>query len=189
MLKKAMLTATHRPLTVHDYYTLPAHGPQYQLVEGKLYMAPAPNRFHQVISGNLEFILRTYLKHKPLGKIYDAPFDVHLSDVNVYQPDMLFLAKEHYALETQQGLRGAPDLVVEILSPKTADLDVGVKREVYARCGVEEFWVIDPENLRISIFRLQENAETPVMVVGSSGEWSTCLLPGLVISAEDVFRD
>ncbi len=184
-----MLTATHRPLTVHDYYTLPEHGPQYQLIEGELYMAPAPNRFHQVISGNLEFILRKYIETHPIGKIYHAPFDVYLSDVNVYQPDILFLAKEHYALETKQGLRGAPDLIVEILSPKTSELDLGVKREVYTRCGVEELWIIDPDALRISLFRLQENAETPVKVVEPTGRWSTSLLPGLDIEAAAVFQD
>ena len=152
-------------------------------------MAPAPNRFHQVISGNLEYILRKYLENHPIGKIYDAPFDVYLSDVNVYQPDILFLAKKHYGLETKQGLRGGPDLVVEILSPETSELDLGVKREVYARCGVEELWIIDPENPGISIFHLQKNAETPVKVVASSGEWSTTLFPGLNIEAEAVFHD
>jgi len=184
-----MLTATHRPLTVHDYYTLPEYGPQYQLIDGELLMAPAPNRFHQVISGNIEFILRKYIESHPIGKIYDAPFDVCLSDVNVFQPDILFLAKEHYALETEQGLRGAPDLVVEILSPKTSKLDLGVKKEIYTRCGVEELWIIDPDALRITIFRLQENAGTPHQVIGCNGQWTTPLLPGLAINAAAVFED
>ena len=183
-----MLTVTHRPLTYHDYYTLPEHGPRYQLVEGELHMAPAPNRFHQEISRNLGFLILKHLEAHPVGKIFDAPFDVQLTDVNVYQPDIIFLRREHYPLQTVQGITGAPDLVVEILSPKTAFLDLGVKREIYARCGVAELWIIDPEIRRISVYRLKENAETPAVVCGPGESITTPLIPELVVALDDVFR-
>ncbi len=76
-------------LTVENYKILPETGPRYQLIEGDLYMAPAPNRYHQDISRNLEYILLDYLEEHPIGKLYDAPFDVYLDDYNVFQPDIL----------------------------------------------------------------------------------------------------
>lgn len=152
-------------------------------------MAPAPNRFHQEISRNLEYIFLRYLEENPIGKIFDAPFDVQLTDVNVFQPDLVFLAERHYSLQTKQGITGGPDLVVEILSPKTADLDTGVKRELYTRCGVRELWIIDPDALRVSVFRLQENAESPERVYQSHDIIKTPLLPGLQVSLARVFQD
>jgi len=152
-------------------------------------MAPAPNRFHQEISRNLEYIFLRYLEDHPIGKVFDAPFDVQLTDVNVFQPDIIFLAREHYALQTKQGITGGPDLVVEILSPRTAELDQGVKRELYARCGVRELWIIDPDSLRINVFRLQENAESPERVYQGDATIETPLMPGLQVALARVFAD
>jgi len=75
------------PLTVENYKLLPETGPRYQLIQGDLYMAPAPNRFHQEISRNLQFELHSYLKRNPIGRLFDAPFDVYLDQINVFQPD------------------------------------------------------------------------------------------------------
>ena len=102
-------------------------------------MAPAPNRFHQEISRNLEFIFLKYLEKNPIGKIFDAPFDVQLTDVNVYQPDLVYLKREHYSLQTKQGITGAPDLAVEILKENgfeaMTDMDEVVKRAVALAAG------------------------------------------------------
>ena len=76
------------PLTVENYKLLPETGPRYQLIQGDLYIAPAPNRFHQEISRNLQFELHSYLKGNPIGKLFDAPFDVYLDEINVFQPDI-----------------------------------------------------------------------------------------------------
>lgn len=152
-------------------------------------MAPAPNRFHQEISRNIGYLFLRYLEDNPIGKIFDAPFDVQLTDVNVFQPDIVFLAKEHYALQTKQGITGGPDLVVEILSPKTAELDKGVKRELFARCGVRELWIVDPDTLRISVYRLQENAESPERVYQGSDVIETPLMPGLNVPLDRIFAD
>src|SRR6266576_6571881 len=101
-------------------------------------MAPAPDRLHQDVLGNLYVIIRGHLERFPLGSVHLAPSDVHLTDLNVYQPDLYYVTSARKAILTRRGARGAPDLVVEILSPKTAKLDTGLKREVYARSGVEE---------------------------------------------------
>jgi Uma2 family endonuclease len=107
------------PLTVEHYKNLPETGPRYQLIEGDLHMAPAPNRYHQDISRNLEFILLNYLKDHPLGVLYDAPFDVYLSETDVFQPDIVVVFNANLGLLTDAGCEGPPDFVVEILSPKT----------------------------------------------------------------------
>src|SRR5688572_4981043 len=130
-----MLKTAPRPLTVHDYRELPEGPPYYQLIEGDLEMSPAPNRTHQVILRNITFILFEYLQRKPAGEFYFAPFDVFLTELNVYQPDLVYISKDRSSILTDAGLEGAPDLAVEILSPKTAKLDKGVKRTIYARTG------------------------------------------------------
>src|ERR1700740_3862150 len=87
-------------LTVDDYRALPETGPRYQLIEGDLYMAPAPNRFHQDISRNLEVMLANYLSAHPIGVLYDAPFDVYLTDIDVFQPDLLIVLNENRGILT-----------------------------------------------------------------------------------------
>src|SRR3954454_12736588 len=99
------------PLTVAEYKNLPETGPRYQLIEGDLYMAPAPNRFHQDISGNILVIIANYLKKHRIGKVYAAPFDVYLDEYTVHQPDVLFVSKKNDIL-TPAGAEGARYFIV-----------------------------------------------------------------------------
>lgn len=98
-----MLRTEPRPFTVADYMSLPEHGPRYQLVDGELYMAPAPNRHHHFISGEIEYAMRDYLKRNPMGAVYDAPFDVQLTDTTVVQPDISFSSRARFAYLTEGG--------------------------------------------------------------------------------------
>lgn len=177
-----------RPLTAHDYRELPEAGPRYQLIQGEMHLTPAPNRYHQHISRNICQILLAYMETNPVGEVYDAPFDVVLTDINVFQPDILFVSNAHRSVLTDAGAEGAPDLVVEILSPRTAQQDKGVKREIYARTGVEELWMVDPEVRRIQVFRLQEDADVPIGTHGDATSFGTPLFPGLTIDTARVFR-
>jgi Uma2 family endonuclease len=111
-------------LTLDDYRALPETGLRYQLVEGDFYLAPAPNRFHQDISRNLQFDLHSYLKANPIGKLYDAPFDVYLDEHNVFQTDLIVVLDEDASILTEAGAEGAPEFIVEILSPKMQRLDL-----------------------------------------------------------------
>jgi Uma2 family endonuclease len=176
------------PLTVEHYKNLPETGPRYQLIEGDLYMAPAPNRYHQDISRNLEFILLNYLKERPLGVLYDAPFDVYLSETNVFQPDIVLVFNANLGLLTVAGCEGPPDFVVEILSPKTRRLDLENKKRVYARLGLKELWIIDPEPREVLVYRFWENASEPVERFHEGGIGTNPLLPGLAIELKEVFR-
>ena len=174
-------------LTVENYKILPENGPRYQLIEGDLYMAPAPNRYHQDISRNLEYILLEYLEDHPIGKLYDAPFDVYLDEHNVFQPDIVVVMKPRLAILTDAGAEGTPDFVVEILSPKTARLDRDNKRRVYAASGLQELWIIAPESQTIEIFHLQENAAQPLVTHGPAARFSSALFPGLEFDAARIF--
>lgn len=184
-----MIVRPHAPpLTVAEYRNLPETGPRYQLIEGDLYMAPAPNRFHQDISRNLQAILVNYLSTHPIGVLYDAPFDVYLTEFDVFQPDLLIVLNENREILTDAGAEGAPDFVVEILSPKTRQLDLVNKKRVYARMGVKELWIIDPEQEEIFVYRFDQDSNEPAAKVSGQQEISSPLLPGLSMQLPEIFR-
>jgi hypothetical protein len=105
---------------------------------GRPLYGPAPNRFHQEISRNLQFELHSYLKRNPIGKLFDALFDVYLDEINVFQPDIIIVLNERLGILTEEGAEGALELVVENLSPKTRRLDLVNKKQEYARAGVRQ---------------------------------------------------
>jgi len=176
------------PLTVENYKLLPETGPRYQLIQGDLYMAPAPNRFHQEISRNLQFELHSYLKRNPIGKLFDAPFDVYLDEINIYQPDIIIVLNERLGILTEQGAEGAPELVVEILSPKTRRLDLENKKQEYARAGVKELWIIDPEPRSLMIHQLTSDGAEKIREIDEGNTLSTDLLPGFNLPVETIFE-
>jgi Uma2 family endonuclease len=184
-----MIVRPHAPpLTVAEYRNLPETGPRYQLIEGDLYMAPAPNRFHQDISRNLIFAFANHLSKHPVGVLYEAPFDVYLTDIDVFQPDLLIVLNENRGILTDAGAEGAPDFVVEILSPKTRRLDLENKKRVYARVGVKELWIIDPDQGEVAVYHFDQDPTEPVSKLSGQQEITSPLLPGLVIPLAEVFR-
>jgi Uma2 family endonuclease len=176
------------PLTVENYKLLPETGPRYQLIQGDLYMAPAPNRFHQEISRNLQFELHSYLKRNPIGKLFDAPFDVYLDVNNVFQPDLIVVLNERLGILTEEGAEGAPELVVEILSPKTRRLDLVNKKQEYARAGVKELWIIDPDTRGLMIHQFASDGVEKIRQVDEEDALSTDLLPGFNLAMETIFE-
>lgn len=184
-----MLSTKARPITRHEYALIPVGAPNYQLIEGDLVMAPSPGSYHQSILLNLAGLLRDHLREHPLGKIFIAPLDVHLSDINVYQPDLFFIRKANLGIVEEHGIEGAPDLVVEILSKTSEKYDLGPKRAVYARCGVEELWIIDPTKRTLALYRLGEDADTPAVTYKSKQKFSSALLPKLTVDLAAVFAN
>lgn len=182
-----MLQTEPRPLNVRDYRQLPEGPPYYQLIEGDLYMAPSPDRFHQDILGNLYLIIRNYLQEHRLGSVHLAPSDVQLTNLNVFQPDLYYVSKARRSVLTKQGAQGSPDLVVEILSPKTAKLDKGVKREVYARTGIVEMWIVDPSAKQIAVYRFAVQIDAPVATYGVGQKLESPLFPGLKVEVAKAF--
>jgi Uma2 family endonuclease len=184
-----MAPAEALKITAEEYRLMPETGPRYQLIEGELCMAPAPDRYHQDISRNLEFILLKYLEKNPLGVLYDAPFDVYLGRHDVFQPDICFISNERRSILTKAGAEGAPDFVVEILSPKASRLDKVPKKKGYAAAGVKELWIIDPARKTIDVFDFQRDADHPARSHSENATFTSSLFPGLKFRAAEIFRD
>ncbi len=174
-------------LTGEDYRATP-EGSRYQLVEGELIMAPAPNRFHQRIVANLHLVLAPHARAKGLGEIYIAPFDVYLGEHDVYQPDLIFVSQERLHILADDGARGAPDIVIEVISPSNAQLDKKRKRGIYARAGVKELWLVDPILLQIHLYDFAGDPARAARILDDDETFTSPLLPGLTIAAAEVFK-
>jgi len=183
-----MPTASIESFTIADYRAMPEGPPYYQVVAGELIMAPPPNSFHQDIAVNILVLLVNHVRKHRLGKVCSAPLDVYLSDTNVFQPDVFFLSNASLPLLQADGVHGAPDLVVEIVSPSSGALEMKRKRPLYARHGVREEWLIEPELQQIHRYDFAVDVAKPARIVDSDESFETPLLPGLVINAADVFR-
>ena len=131
--------------TYEDLLNFQDDGKRHEIIDGEHFVTPSPNTKHQRIVGRLNLALGNYLEHHPIGEVFVAPFDVVFSDLDVVEPDLLYISRERAQVLTDQHVRGAPDLVVEILSPGTRKTDEVTKRKLYDRSGVQEYWVVDPE--------------------------------------------
>ena len=141
-------------LNYKDYEALPNDGRRYEIHEGELSMTPAPSPQHQRILRELFRILDTHVRTLGLGEVFFAPIDVILSDVSIVQPDIVYLTTERSRLVTSRGIEGAPALVVEILSPSTAQIDRHAKLQLYAGHGVPHYWIVDGETRSIEAYSL-----------------------------------
>ena len=179
-------------LTYDDYLLLPEDGKRHELIEGEHCVTPAPSWKHQAISGNLHGLIWSYLQQKPVGRIITAPFDVILSIFDVVQPDLVFISNERLAqIRSSAGAKGAPDLVVEIGSAGTRKRDEMIKRRLYERFGVSEYWVIDPELDIVKVYRrATDRFERVAELSLESGDVvTTPLLSGLELPLTRVFAD
>lgn len=134
--------------SVKDYQQLP-EGAKYQLIDGEIITMPSPTVKHQKISLKLTLILGAIIEQKNLGTFLYSPMDVYLDEENVLQPDLLFVSKTREKIIKKDGIHGAPDVVIEILSPHTAYYDNKKKRLLYEKYGVREYWLIDPEDKEV----------------------------------------
>ena len=174
-------------ITADEFRDLPEGPPYYQLVEGELFMSPSPERFHQNIILNLAVILRHYLAEHRIGKVYVAPLDVYLTELNVFEPDLVFVSQERAGI-LGRWIEGAPDFVAEVLSPSTIRLDRR-KAKIYAGSGVEEMWLLDPIEKRIEQYLLQKDAQKAEQVFGMDDEIASTCFPGLSIKVSEIFAE
>ena len=173
-------------LTYEDYVQFPDDGLRHEIIEGEHYVTPAPSMRHQRICGRIFHLVQSYLDTHPIGEIFVAPFDVLLSEFNVFEPDLAYLSAERSYLLTEKNLQGAPDLAVEILSHSTRQRDQRLKRGVYERTGVQEYWLVDPDADAIDVFiRTDDEFAAPRRF--SRGETlTTRLLPGLELPLDKI---
>ena len=140
-------------ITWQDVQQLPDDGNRYEAIEGELYVTAAPSLRHQRISRELFLALHRLLGVRGHGELFFAPTGVEFPATEEgVQPDLIFVSNERRGILTDPWIRGAPDLVVEILSPTTAGRDRGVKLKLYKRQGVEQYWIVDPEARAVEVW-------------------------------------
>lgn len=183
-----MHTADIRPITTKEYRDMPEGPPYFQLIEGDLYMSPSPNFFHQSIIWNLAAAIDRYLEKHPCGVARFAPSDVELSEISVFQPDLYFVANERRHILTEQGIAGAPDLVVEVLSLRTEAYDRGAKRLVYARSGVKELWFIDPDDRAVDVYDFTKSVDEPAAKLVGDDLLRSSVLSGFELPLKQLFK-
>jgi Uma2 family endonuclease len=181
-----MSTPASLRFTYEDYLLLPEDR-RYEIIDGDLFMTPAPGTSHQRLIGRLYHYLDDHVRTGKLGEVLMAPCDVVLSPTDVVQPDLLFVATGRSAIVGEKFITAAPDLVVEVLSPSTEDRDRTVKTKLYARFGVRELWIADPDTKRIEIFTNPGDGFRQEAVFGLGTVLRSTLLPGLEIPIAEVF--
>ena len=172
--------------TVKEYMTTP-EDKRYQLLDGEMILAPSPTTRHQTIVAQLFLALHQFVSQHNLGRVRFAPLDVILSDYDVAQPDILFVSTERSGIVTRPNIQGAPDLVVEILSPATVEYDRGYKRLLYGRHGVREYWLVDPDAETVEVLAESSGELTPHATYRRGETMTSPLLSGLTIDLEPVF--
>lgn len=138
-----------------DYLQL-SEDKRYEIIDGELFMVPSPNEAHQRFLVTLTISLANYVKKNKLGSVYCAPFDVLFSEEDIVQPDIIFVSNKNKKIVTKDNIQGTPDLLVEILSPGTSKRDLGIKKKLYAKNGVREYWIVDPVQETVEVLNLKE---------------------------------
>lgn len=175
-------------LTYDDYLLIPDDGKRHELIDGEHFVSPAPNPDHQELLIRLVFELEGYRRTTGAGRLLIAPTDVVISGIDVVQPDLLYIV-ERGSAEVGAHVTGAPDLVVEILSPSNRRYDEVTKRNLYERAGVGEYWLVDPDAETIKVFRRDgERFGRPQLLSARDQDvLASPLLPGLAISLAALF--
>ncbi|MFW5728293.1 MAG: Uma2 family endonuclease [Spirochaetota bacterium] len=145
-------------LTYDDYVHFPDDGNRHEIIDGAHYMSPSPTAAHQDASRHIQFQLYQAIEERGLGRVYDAPMDLQLSDTDVVQPDLMIVLSEHADRVSPSRLLGPPDLVVEILSPATAERDRSLKLKLYEQYRVPEYWIVDLDNHTVTRYRVAGGA-------------------------------
>jgi Uma2 family endonuclease len=191
MYNAPMVTVGHaRRLTYDDLLAMPDDGLRHEIIDGVLYVSPSPATPHQFTVGKLHQAIANHLDEHPVGEVYLAPFDVVFTKYDVVEPDLLFIRAERLSVLTDRNVTGAPDLVIEVLSPGTRRVDLTLKRDLFEREGVREYWIVDPVEGTVDVYRRRARALVPVDSLTQAGHDSITspLLPGFEAPLARLFR-
>lgn len=177
--------------TYDDFVQFPDDGKRHELIDGEHYSTPSRDLKHQTIVGNLTALMWRHLKGTQAGEVFLGPLDVVLSRFDIVAPDVLFVSEARRHVLTLENIQGAPDLVVEIGSPDTRRRDELIKRGLYERFGVSEYWVVDPDLDLIKVYRLIDGRYVRVaeLTLGAGDVLTTPLLPGLELPLTEIFAE
>jgi Uma2 family endonuclease len=183
-----MSTTIHR-LTYDDLATIPKEreGDRHEIIDGELVVTPSPAPKHQIISTNLILRLGQHIEMHDLGTLLHAPTDIRFTPGNVLIPDLCFVSRDRAHIIGARAVDAPPDLVVEILSPGTRRRDLAVKRDLYARFGVQEYWIVDPDARSVTVFALAGDRYEAIPV-DEEGTIRSRILPALALNLTAVFK-
>lgn len=176
-------------LTYEDYVLIPEDGKRHEIIDGEHYVTPAPNTRHQAVIMTLARLVAPFVHERRLGQLFVSPVDVVFAQTSIVQPDLVFVSSARASIITRPNIQGAPDLVVEVLSKGTRRTDEDVKRELYERFRVPEYWIVDPDLEIVKVHRLTGPgyAEPLARSKQSDHRLTTPLLPGLDLPLSEVF--
>jgi Uma2 family endonuclease len=160
----------------------------YELIDGEIMRKQAPKPLHQQVSRRVSNIFEKFLAETPIGSFFYAPIDVFFDDHNNTQPDLLFISESRsFIIDLENGIMGAPDLIVEIISPSSIKIDRFDKKEMYKKFAVKEFWLIDPKNQTLEIYAFDNNDYKLHQFLEREGGVDSIVLNGLEVDAKDLF--
>lgn len=178
-------------LTYDDYVLFPDDGQRHELIDGEHVVSPAPNMDHQGASGNIFGLIWSYLQKQPIGRVFHAPLDVLFSRFDVVEPDVMYLSQQRMAeTATERYVNGPPNLVVEVASRSTRKRDKTIKRGLYEKFGVDEYWFVDPDRRSVLVLRRADGPFLPgtTLTLERGDLLTTPLLPGLELPLHKIFE-
>jgi Uma2 family endonuclease len=178
-------------LTYDDFLLFPEDRKRREIIDGELFVTPSPTMRHQVLLGRLHVAVANYLAaHPGVGRVFLSPLDVVFTAHDVVEPDLIFVAEDQLNILTPRNVQGSPALVVEILSPGTRKRDEQIKRRLFTRAGVREYWVVDPDSDLIKISRRAPDGSFQRVAERTAEDGdalSTPLLQGFSLPLADLF--
>jgi Uma2 family endonuclease len=157
--------------TYSEYARLPADR-RYEVARGEVIATPSQSPYHQLVVGAVLQALYAFAEQKDRGELFLGPVDVLFGEGDYLVPDLVWIRRERLGIISDRGVEGAPDLIVEVTSPATADRDRGIKRERYANYGVPHYWIVDPRQRHVEVYRMLEDPATPRVVARESFTWT-----------------
>jgi Uma2 family endonuclease len=156
--RSAISARSRSKLGYREYCCFPDDGRRHEIIDGDQYVTPAPSTAHQTISKRMQHQLYTQIELAGLGIVFNAPVDVQLTEHDIVQPDLVVILADRTRMITPTKVNGVPDLIIEILSLSNAAHDTALKKQLYERTGVAEYWIADPDNQRLERYRLVAGA-------------------------------
>ena len=181
-----VVTAPRVKFTYEDFQLL-GEEKNLEVHDGELVAMPSPMMVHARTIGSLAMTLFPIVKEGGLGELYICPLDVVFTSTDIVKPDLIFVSNERSHIITEDNIRGAPDLVIEILSPSTADRDRTFKRTLYERHGVREYWMVDPSARNIAVLLLSEDGFKLVGIYGEGQALTSPTLPDFTLDLDAIF--
>jgi Uma2 family endonuclease len=180
-----MVTAA-RPLTYQDLLETPeGDGNRYEILAGELIVTASPSKRHAWISFRLARRMADHVEQRSMGVVFHSPVDVRLTRYDVVVPDIIFLSAERRNIFGERFVDGAPDLIVEVLSPSTRSRDLTAKLQLYARTGVQEYWIVDPDTSDVTVYALSAQGAYE-LVPAVEGRICSRLLPEFELQTADL---